>query len=926
MKKTGGIIAFCLVLTMIATAVLPFGIMTVNADGEYTVNFFDTVDSASSVSKKYKAYSNGQYEFNDTMFADSIGYGGALAFPADGEKKGIQIILDSTVTAESGKYMEIEYDIAEIKTGTSGSQYKIGFNGSTSAEFMTVLDDGRASITNSSGYVTSSISADDRSNYHRYKFTFKTVSSDDKLIWRLISLKRDGTEALSDGYDNAKFGSAITTIHFRRGATVTDTTTYFDNISVVTYFSESGTSPVPDKYSLLSNIKTSYENAGKKLDAGVINNDVYNNIMNRINTALGVFKSSASTGYDSALNRLTTIDSMLSAYETMKTDGTKIFVDSKNASVSKDTLGTATVSVPVYSSDLSESDLVKTMTLVYQKDDELYSGKLLDILTSEKEISANKDEVITTDVNLASYGSEDTLYLKVVPVFEYDDIASNLIDTVDFYKPQDPEIGPEFSFIGEVGVSKTILNDDPATEDFKITFTMKGNTEEAGKSVSILVIKPNKTVSNIKTNPKDAIEYYGTATLNAEGKAVFEFVPQGGQGYYSYIVLKGNNKISDDIFFASFDDINNVFTKLYGDKSVENLSSDDLAAVSLNSSAYTDAEPAGVDVDKVLNEVLAEKTYDARSLGEFSSSFLTKLKIVTTLRNATSADEVMQLVTNKDYAAHLTSVAQIESLSSAKKRQTAYENIFKGKSSAVDIATTNSLIKNVVKDIKGNEGGGGVVVSSVKQPVVTGGFTATTNDVNKNEETKKETVMEQAEKKFDDIESVEWAKTAIMSFAANGWISGKADGKFAPNDNITREEFIKIVVNVFGFYNKDAKCDFSDSNENDWHYPYIGSAVSNGIVNGVSDDRFGTGSNITREDMAVIIYRIANIKKLPLTIDGEYLGYADEEFISDYAKEAVTELSKSGVINGTDNDCFSPKGFAIRAEAVKMVYEAYNLK
>lgn len=925
MKKTGGIIAFCLVLTMIATAVLPFGIMTVNADGEYTVNFFDTVDSASSVSTKYKAYSKGQYEFNDTVFADSIGYGGALAFPADGEKKGIQIILDSTVTAESGKYMEIEYDIAEIKTGTSGSQYKIGFNGSTSAEFMTVLDDGRASITGSSGYVTSSISADDRSNYHRYKFTFKTVSSDNKLIWRLISLKRDGTEALSDVYDNAKFGNDITTIHFRRGSIVNNTTTYFDNFSVVTYFSETGVSPVPDRYKLLNLIKTSYKSAGEKLDAEVISNDVYNNVMSRINNALTVFKTSALTGYDSALKRLETIGDMLDAYTYMKENEKQIFIDSDNTSIASDTTGT-TVSVPVYSSDLSDSVKAKTMTFVYQKDNDLYSGKLLDIITSEKDISANKDETVETAVDLDFYGDKSSLYLKVVPVFEYDEVASKLLDTVDFYKPQDAQIGSEFSFINDVDASKVILNDDPETEDFKITFTVKGDESDAGNTVSILVIKPNKTVSDIKSSPKDAIEYYNTAVFNSESKAVFELVPQSGKGYYSYIVLKGNTSKSDSIFFASFDDIGDVILKLYADESVENLSADDLAAVSLNSSAYTDAEPAGVDVDKVLNEVLAEKTYDARSLGEFSSSFLTKLKIVTTLRNATSADEVMQLVTNKDYAAHITSVAQIESLSSAKKKQTAYENIFKGKSSAVDIATTNSLIKNVVKDIKGNDGGGGGVVSSVKQPVVTGGFTATTNDVNKNEETKKETVMEQAEKKFDDIESVEWAKTAIMSFAANGWISGKADGKFAPNDNITREEFIKIAVNVFDFYDKDAKCSFSDSNAGDWHYSYIGSAVSNGLIKGVTDDRFGTGQTITREDMAVIIYRIANAKELPLTFDGEYLGYTDEEFISDYAKEAVTELSKSGVINGTDNDCFSPKGFATRAEAVKMIYEAYNLK
>lgn len=927
MKKTSKMIALCLVLTMIATAALPFGVMIAAASEGYTVNFFDTVEDASSLGN-YTAWSSGQYDFDSTTFADKIGYDGTISFPTDGEKRGIQAVLDTPVTAEEGKYMEIEYDITDIKTGTYGSQYKVGFNGNTSYEFLNVLPDGRAQITNKSGYVIAAIPEMEQSDFHRYKFTFRTVKdSSNKIYWQLISFKRDGKEALSENLDNIKFGNTINTIHFRRGTNVNDTTTYFDNISVVTYFSEDGTSPVPDRYKLLNLIKTSYKNAGAKLDAGVINNDVYNNVMSRINNALSVFKTAEQNGYDSALGRLETIESMLGAYDKMKEDGTKIYIDSDNTSISEEA-GLTTVSVPVYSSDLSEPVMAKIMTMIYQKDNDLYSGKLLDIILSEKEIGANEDEFVASSINLDSYGDRIDLYLKVVPVFEYDEIASKLVDTVDFYKPQDGEIGPEFSFIGEVGASKAILNDDPATVDFKITFTVKGKTEEAGNSVSVLVIKPNKTIDDVKANPKDAIEYYNTATLNAEGKAVFELVPQGGKGYYNYVVIKGGKATADKIFFASYGDIEDVLSTLYTNKSVANLTEDDLATVSLNSSAYTDAEPAGVNVDNVLKEVLEEKDYDARALGEFSSSFLTKLKLVTDIRSATSSDEIMDFV--DEYGSYLTSVTALKKLSSS-KQQKAFIKIKDGRKNAVDIKTTNKLISDIVKSIKSDEisgggGGGGSISSGSGGKVLTGGFTATTEDTSKNDNTQKETVMEQAEKLFDDIDGVDWAKTAIMSFAVNGWVSGKADGKFAPDDNITREEFIKIAVNVFGFYNKDAKADFSDSNENDWHYSYIASAVSNGIVNGVSGDRFGTGANITREDMAVIIYRIANMKKLPLTLDGEYLGYADDELISDYAKEAVTGLSKSGVINGTDNDSFSPKGFATRAEAVKMIYEAYNLK
>ncbi|MDY4212287.1 MAG: S-layer homology domain-containing protein, partial [Eubacteriales bacterium] len=83
---------------------------------------------------------------------------------------------------------------------------------------------------------------------------------------------------------------------------------------------------------------------------------------------------------------------------------------------------------------------------------------------------------------------------------------------------------------------------------------------------------------------------------------------------------------------------------------------------------------------------------------------------------------------------------------------------------------------------------------------------------------------------------------------------------------------------------------------------------------------FGIGMNITREDMAVMIYRAyrLNVKKI-----GEYekeFAFADDENISDYAKEAVYVLKNMSVINGTDNGNFAPKSLATRAEASKMLY------
>ena len=85
---------------------------------------------------------------------------------------------------------------------------------------------------------------------------------------------------------------------------------------------------------------------------------------------------------------------------------------------------------------------------------------------------------------------------------------------------------------------------------------------------------------------------------------------------------------------------------------------------------------------------------------------------------------------------------------------------------------------------------------------------------------------------FDDLLSVEWARVAIEALYNNGIINGVGDNKFAPMNNIKREEFVKIVVIAFGVYDKTLKSDFADTNPDEWYSAYIASAKKAGIVNG----------------------------------------------------------------------------------------------
>lgn len=180
---------------------------------------------------------------------------------------------------------------------------------------------------------------------------------------------------------------------------------------------------------------------------------------------------------------------------------------------------------------------------------------------------------------------------------------------------------------------------------------------------------------------------------------------------------------------------------------------------------------------------------------------------------------------------------------------------------------------------------------------------------------------------FDDIDDVGWAVEAIIELAQKGIISGKGDRLFYPNDNITREEFVKIIVKTFFENAEVSDKSFDDVSDGEWYSEFVKKACGEGIINGIGENIFGTGMNITREDMAVIAYRTA-LKSGKMKESERVSGFifADDEQISDYAKTAVYALYDAGIINGVSEDEFAAKDYLTRAQAAKIIYGIYSLK
>lgn len=173
---------------------------------------------------------------------------------------------------------------------------------------------------------------------------------------------------------------------------------------------------------------------------------------------------------------------------------------------------------------------------------------------------------------------------------------------------------------------------------------------------------------------------------------------------------------------------------------------------------------------------------------------------------------------------------------------------------------------------------------------------------------------------FSDLSQAEWAKEAIETLVQKKVISGYDDGSFRPNKNVTREEFVKMVVVAFGIPYEGKDCAFLDVFEDDWFKSYVGAAQECGIITGIADDIFGIHKEITRQDAAVILKRAADYSAVNLKPLRAYEKFKDHNDISDYAHEAVNALYRNGTISGRDDGRFAPKDTCTRAETAKMIY------
>lgn len=174
---------------------------------------------------------------------------------------------------------------------------------------------------------------------------------------------------------------------------------------------------------------------------------------------------------------------------------------------------------------------------------------------------------------------------------------------------------------------------------------------------------------------------------------------------------------------------------------------------------------------------------------------------------------------------------------------------------------------------------------------------------------------------FSDI-SDHWARTYIIKLTKLGIISGMGDGTFAPNDSLTRAQFLTLLSKVDKDENMNvsAQTNFKDVKPEDWYAKVVSWGVQNRIVNGYTDGTFGPNKKVTREQMCVMLYNYYIHKSKAWNGEDKELTFSDVKKISEYALPAVKKVVNKGVMSGRPDGTFDPLGNATRGEAAKIIY------
>ncbi len=213
------------------------------------------------------------------------------------------------------------------------------------------------------------------------------------------------------------------------------------------------------------------------------------------------------------------------------------------------------------------------------------------------------------------------------------------------------------------------------------------------------------------------------------------------------------------------------------------------------------------------------------------------------------------------------------------------------------------------KPSKGNSGGGG-------------GYTSSKTQTEKDEKEETETFVEssgEVKKTFDDVAVSDWYYDSVSYVCDSNLMNGISESLFGPDLPVTRAMLVTVLYRHAGEVATNRSIPFMDVDMGSYYANAVSWAKQNGIVNGVSENEFAPDVNITREDIATILFRYAIYEGMMAVSLEENLGYDDVESVSDYAISALNWAVGHSIMKGKTESTLNPKDMATRAEVATML-------
>lgn len=173
---------------------------------------------------------------------------------------------------------------------------------------------------------------------------------------------------------------------------------------------------------------------------------------------------------------------------------------------------------------------------------------------------------------------------------------------------------------------------------------------------------------------------------------------------------------------------------------------------------------------------------------------------------------------------------------------------------------------------------------------------------------------------FTDVLDTQWYYDDITFVYSRNLMNGMSETTFEPETAASRAMVVTLLYRLAGASGNAESCTFRDLSEDDWFYQAVEWAYVNGITTGISDTEFAPNQSVTREQFVTFLYRYAGAKGYISSAGQSLDGYADGTSLSDYAENAMSWAVAAGLVKGYDDSTLRPQNSLSRSELAALMH------